>query len=166
VKLLKKNQNKNIKNFIFKKFIFNKNNKNSLIITNFSEFGVETLACLYSIPIIKNVYKNHKIVVVGWCGREYLYRHIVDEFWEMDESLYYLKDKSNAFLNQSKDIKNLEKELNKIAPVISTGFLGNFFVSKVCKNCLNYWTTYEDVCIKCNSKNISFPILETLNKKD
>ena len=165
MKLIFKKPQKLIKEFLFTKHIINKNTKNkTLIITNFSEFGVETLACLYSIPLIKQAYKEYKIIIVGWSGREYLYRHLADEFWELDKKFYELKDYSNAFINSSKSIKNLEKELSKIGTLISTGFLGNFFVAKTCKKCLNFWKENILVCNKCGSKNVSLPILETLDK--
>lgn len=165
MKLLFKSPQKIIKEFLFTKHIINKNSSNkTLIITNFSEFGVETLACLYSIPLIKDIYFDHKLIIVGWSGREYLYRHLADEFWELDKKFYELKDYSNAFVNSSKNIKNLEKELSKIGTVINTGFLGNFFVAKTCKKCLNIWKEDILVCSRCGSKKISLPILETLDK--
>jgi hypothetical protein len=156
---------KPIDSFVFKKHIFNNSDKEkTLIITNFSEFGVETLACLYSIPILSRIHSDFKIIVVGWNGREYLYRHIADEFWELDEKFYHLKDYSNAFVNKSKDIKNLEAELAKLGKVIPTNFLGNFFVAKICKKCLNLWKEDNLTCNNCGSRNISLPILETLDK--
>lgn len=165
MKLLFKSPNKVIKEFLFTKHIINKKfNDKVLIITNFSEFGVETLACLYSIPLIKEIYFDHKIIIVGWSGREYLYRHLADEFWELDKKFYELKDHSNAFVNNSKNIKNLEKELSKFGKLINTGFLGNFFVAKTCKKCLNVWKQDTLICSKCGSKKISLPILETLDK--
>lgn len=165
MRLILNKKDKPIENFVFKKHIFKNLNKNkTLIITNFSEFGVETLACNYSIPILCRIYEDYKIIVVGWSGREYLYRHLADEFWELDEKFYYLKDHSNAFLNKSKDIVKLEEELSKYGKLITSGYLGNFFVAKVCKNCLNYWVEDNIQCSKCKSKNISLPILETLDK--
>lgn len=166
MKIFKPKKYKSIKSFKFNKFIFNKNQKQNLIITNFSEFGVETLACTHIIPIIKEVCSNYKIIIVGWSGREYLYRHLADEFWELDESFYYLKDYSNAFANKSKDIKKLESELTKIGPVIGTSFLGNFFVASYCKKCLNFWEKESNVCSKCGNDKINKPILECLNKKE
>lgn len=163
--IYKKNKYKAIENFVFKKHIFkNSNKEKTLIITNFSEFGVETLACLYSIPILSRIHHDFKIIIVGWNGREYLYRHLADEFWELGEEFYELKDYSNAFINKSKDIAKLELELTKLGKVIPTSFLGNFFLAKICKNCLNFWTEDCLMCNKCKSKNISLPILETLDK--
>jgi hypothetical protein len=167
LKLFYKQKQKQTDKFVFKKHIFKKSNKSQVVfILNFSEFGVETLSCLYSIPMITDVYKSFKTIVVGWSGREYLYRHLVDEFWELDESFYYLKDYSNAFYNTSKDIKNLEKKLGSFGVVVTSGFLGNFFVANVCKNCLNYWTEKKESCDRCGFKNFSLPILETLDKKN
>lgn len=165
MKLIFKEQQKIIKEFILKKNIFKKSeSKKILIITNFSEFGVETLACLYSIPVIKHSHEDYKIIIVGWSGREYLYRHLAHEFWELDKKFYELKDFSNAFVNNSKNIKNLEKELSKLGKLISTGVLGNFFVAKTCKICLNSWKEDSISCNRCGSKKISLPILETLDK--
>ena len=165
MKLFSKKKQKPINSFVFKKHIFKKTNKKqNLFILNFSEFGVETLSCLYSIPIIAKVYANFKIIVVGWVGRDYLYRHLVDEFWELDEKFYYLKDYSNAFLNNSKDIKNLEKNLSLFGSVITSGFLGNFFVANFCKNCLNYWLDNKKNCNRCGNFDISLPILDTLDR--
>lgn len=165
MRLILNKKDKPIDSFVFKKHIFKNSNKNkSLLITNFSEFGVETLACNYSIPILCKIHADYKIIVVGWSGREYLYRHLADEFWELDEKFYYLKDHSNAFLNKSKDIIKLEEELSSYGKLITSGYLGNFFVAKVCKNCLHYWIEDSIQCSRCQSKNISLPILETLDK--
>jgi hypothetical protein len=165
LKLFYKKKQKTINNFVFKKHLFKRSDSSKvLFILNFSEFGVETLSCLYSIPLIANVYKDFKKIVVGWSGRDYLYRHLVDEFWELDEKFYYLKDYSNAFINKSKDIINLEKELSSFGYVITSGFLGNFFVANFCKKCLSYWTDKRSECYRCGNKDVSFPILDSLDR--
>ena len=55
------------------------------IVSCFSEFGCETVGVLYCIPRLLRRFPGCYVIAMGWYGREYLYRHLVDEFWELDE---------------------------------------------------------------------------------
>jgi hypothetical protein len=158
---------KNIDNFCFKVYKFTKRNKTDkvLIITNFCELGVETLACNYSIPQVLQVFNSYYIILVGWPGREYFYRHLVDEFWELDSKHYWLKDSCNAFKCNSKNIKYLEDKLKSYGILFKSEYLGNFLITYVCKKCFN--SDYNNIkkCTICGSKNISFPLLNNIENK-
>jgi hypothetical protein len=57
--------------------------KDILIICCFSEFGCETVGVMYCIPRLLQKYSGKYVICVGWYGRDYLYRHLADEFWEL-----------------------------------------------------------------------------------
>lgn len=155
-----------IKDFVFKKYKFTKSiNKKVLFITNFCELGVETLACMYSIPEITSSLKDYYVIIIGWTGRSYFYRHLCDEFWELDKQFYWLKDNAQAFFHNSKNLDKLEKYLAEHGIVFKTAWLGNFLIGWVCKNCFNISSSNIDFCNKCYSNNISQPLLGKIENK-
>jgi len=83
------------------------NKKKILIVCCFSEFGCETIGLMYCIPKIIANNPGAYVICAGWYGREYLYRHLVDEFWEIEQSCMNLREYSNAFTNSSKNIKRI-----------------------------------------------------------
>ena len=108
-----------LKDVEFKKFKFNnrpvpKDKNNILIITCFTEFGCETIGTMYCIPKVIEQNAGKYIICVGWYGREYLYRHLVDEFWELPESCQFLREFTMAFVHTSKNLSNIEKKLEQI----------------------------------------------------
>ena len=128
-----------------------------LIITNFSEFGCESLALMYCIPKILQMYPNSYVVCVGWYGREYLYRHLADEYWELPEDCQWLREYSHAFHHTSKNLAKLEKSLLSHGVVYKSENMGYLCVARVCNDCKHYWGEEDDLphCAKCNSISIS-----------
>jgi hypothetical protein len=146
----------------------NPNNKNSTIIfCCFSEFGCETVGIMYTVPqiIIRN--PNKYKIVIGWHGRKYLYQHLVDEFWEIDEEFMGLREFARAFHHDSDNLSIVEKNMGQFGHVIKSSDLGNFSISARCKDCDNFWHTVHqsgdlfshDFCPKCKSKNTIPPII-------
>lgn len=80
-----------------------------VIISCFSEFGCETLGCMYCIPRLLRQHPGKYVIVMGWYGREYLYRHLVDEFWEIDESFMWLREYTRAFHHVSDNLKKTRR---------------------------------------------------------
>jgi predicted Zn-ribbon and HTH transcriptional regulator len=144
----------NIKFNIFKFSNIDKPPDNDIVyISCFSEFGCEILGVLYSIDIIKKQNPNKYFIVLGWYGREYLYKHLVDEFWELKPELMWLREYARAFHNVSKNIKILEKNIANYSKIITTKNMGNYYIYSNCKNCKYTWSTItkSDQCPKCNS---------------
>lgn len=137
-----------------------------IIICCFSEFGCETVGVTYCIPRIIQDRPTEYRIAVGWHGREYLYRHLVDEFWEIEESCMWLRDYSRAFHHESKNLKRLEKSLKSYGRVVRSSYLGRIAISAKCMDCgLFYNTVYANgrydgnSCLKCRSLNVMPPIL-------
>lgn len=132
-------QEKSIKNFEFNIFKFNDrpkpNKKNILIVSCFSEFGCETVGVMYCLPHIIRMNPGAYIIVVGWYGREYFYRHLVDEFWEMPEEHQWLREYTRAFHHESKNLASIEKYLETQGRVMTSRSLGDFAVGSKCYSC-------------------------------
>lgn len=159
-----------IKDVLLKIYKFNtkvKPNKDDIIIICcFSEFGCEVVGCMYSIPQIIKKYPDKYKIVVGWYGRSFLYSHLVDEFWELDEQFMFLKDFSRAFHHISRNLKNIENKLRQYGNVIFSSHLGRLCVSSYCKDCGFNWSINslqkikykKDICPECSSKNVYLPV--------
>lgn len=152
----------------FDKFKFNHRSppgdKNKIIlITCFSEFGVESVALMYSIPQVIQIFR-HKFgsdcyfICVGWHGRDYLYRHLVDEYWAVKEEYQWLREYSMAFRSTSKNIARLEKSLKSYGTLYEGQNMGAFYISNLCRTCGHSWgkTRSEQRCDcpKCNSSDV------------
>lgn len=150
----------------FNKFKFNnrpKPEKNQILfITCFSEFGCESLALLYCIPKIIQQYPTAYIICVGWYGREYLYRHLVDEYWEMQEEFQWLREYTQAFKHTSRNLAKLESSLNEFGQVYKGVWMGRFCVGTTCKDCNNCWSEESSVCPKCNSSKIEYGLFSNI----
>ena len=140
--------------------------RNVVVICSFSEFGCETLACNYVIPKIIQDHLGKYIIVVGWYGREYLYRHLVDEFWEIKEEHQWLRDYGNAYDHKSKNISNLEDNISKKYLTYKTITLGNFVAGYRCNACRHMWGSSDVVtkCPACESTNLLKPIFNTIGE--
>lgn len=136
--------------------------KQILIITCFSEFGCETLGCMYGIPEIIKQCPGAYVICVGWFGREYLYRHLVDEYWELGEKYQWLREHTQAFKPSSKNIERLEKELERYGRVYRSVHMGHLFLGNKCLNCNNIWAGEKNQCSKCHSLLIKRPIFSNL----
>lgn len=136
------------------------------VICTFSEFGCETVGVLYCVPRIIRDHPSDYRIVVGWSGREYLYRHLADEFWEMNERHMWLREYSRAFHHESKNLARVEKALAAHGRVVPSSYLGNVAISAKCFDCrLFYNTVYahgrydKDFCPQCGSRNVLNPIM-------
>jgi DNA-directed RNA polymerase subunit RPC12/RpoP len=124
------------------------------IVGCFSEFGCEIVGCLYCIPRLMRRYPGQYIIAMGWHGREYLYRHLVDEFWEIDDEHMWLRDYTRAFHNCSFNLKRLEEAATAHGQVVPSAALGKFAVANLCRTCGNFWHEWKrqtDRCPKCQS---------------
>jgi hypothetical protein len=105
-------------------------------------------------------------IIVGWHGREYLYRHLADEFWEIKQEHMWLREYARAFHHESKNLETLETALEEFGTVVPAAYLGRIAISAKCFSCrLFYNTVYQhgvydkDICPQCGSKDILNPIL-------
>jgi len=128
-------------------------------ISNFSEFGCESVGVMYNIPVVLNQpeTKGKYSIAVGWYGREYLYRHLVDEFWELDQEFMWLRDYARAFHHVSKNLKRLESTLRNTGHLTSCENLGQVAVGNTCAKCGYNWgqAEYAVSCPKCGGKEFS-----------
>ena len=128
-----------------------------LIVSVLSEFGCESLAINYCLPFLFNSQPQYYRIAVSWYGRDYLYRHLVDEFWELDESLQWLREYNRAFIHESKTMDKIESVLSTQGVFMPAGVLGNMCVGYYCTACKVYWgdpTNAATVCQACQSPNI------------
>jgi hypothetical protein len=128
---------------------------NILIIGCFSEFGCEVIGSMYCIPRLLQKRPGDYTIAVGWHGREYLYRHLVDEFWEIKEEYQHLRDNAVAFGYIGKNLHKIEKKLKLTGKLSPTSYLGNIAVANFCPKCNWYgasWT-WLPCCPKCNDEN-------------
>lgn len=87
----------------------------TVIFSCFSEFGSELLGCLYCIPrFLQTQFLGHYVVAMGWKGRAFLYRHLVDEYWELDDEFQWLREYCRAFHHSSRNLRKVERAVNKI----------------------------------------------------
>jgi len=150
----------------FKIFKFNSREKprdkrRILIISCFCEFGCEALSLMYCIPKIIAKNPGAYVICAGWYGREYLYRHLVDEFWEIDESCMHLREYSNAFISKSKNLAAIEKKLKDHGAVYECASIGHICVGNVCTTCKKTFGS-DDAnarCPLCNSPLIERSLL-------
>lgn len=127
----------------------------NLFIFALVEFGCELFLPHYFLKELKNIYQDHRLVVIGWHGRAFLYQNLVDEFWELDESHMWLRETVRAFLHVSRNIKNLEKLLRKQGDVFESYKFGNMVLENVCNNCGNkFGSEVAKSCPSCLSLEI------------
>jgi hypothetical protein len=145
----------------FTKFKFNKRpipkDKNRIIFIDcFSEFGCESIALMYCIPKIIQKHPGAYFICVGWYGREYLYKHLVDEFWEIKEEFQWLREYAGAFSNSSKNLAKLNLYLKKNGTVYGAGIMGGLCLGHICRSCHNSWGDVKNdcSCSKCGSNDI------------
>lgn len=127
--------------------------KDILFICCFSEFGCETVGLMYCVPRIIKEYPNKYVIVVGWYGREYLYRHLADEFWELKEEHQWLREYARAFHNTSKNLYFVEKQLQAKGIVAKSGLLGHYVIGDRCRKCKSFFEAKSE-CPSCGSSDI------------
>ena len=120
-----------------------------LIISCFSEFGCETVGCMYCIPRLLKRYPGRYIIAMGWHGREYLYRHLVDEFWEIKEEHMWLREYVRAFHHMSDNLRKLEEAASAYGDVIPSAALGKFAVGSYCSTCGCFWQEWKKKVSSC-----------------
>lgn len=131
-----------------------------LIISCFSEFGCETIGLMYCIPKLLASNPGAYVICVGWHGREYLYRHLVDEFWEIEEKFMIFREFTNAFTNTSRNIKKLERILEHYGNVIHVSRMGYMCVGNTCDVCKKFWFAGDVlICPNCFSQSVTKGIL-------
>lgn len=125
-----------------------------LIISCFSEFGCETVGCMYCIPRILQRSPGFYVIIMGWYGRAFLYRHLADEFWELPERYMWLKDYVYAFHSLSRNLVQLEKAANCAGQVLPSAALGSYVIGNYCRTCGKYWNEWRyqiEACPVCHS---------------
>lgn len=125
-----------------------------IILGCFSEFGCETMGCMYCIPKIAKRYPGRYIIAMGWYGRKYLYQHLVDEFWEIKEEHMWLRDYARAFHHKSENLKKVEMAVSKYGIVFPSSVMGRFAVGNFCRTCGKYWHQWHlknEQCPACKS---------------
>jgi hypothetical protein len=125
-----------------------------VIVGCFSEFGCETLGCMYCIPRLLKRYPGRYIIAMGWYGRKYLYQHLVDEFWELDEKYMWLRDYARAFHHLSDNLKRAEEAATAHGMVVPSGVLGKYAIGNFCRTCGRFWSQWHmrnDECYHCKS---------------
>lgn len=129
--------------------------KKILIIGCFSEFGCEVLGAMYCIPRILKENPGCYCIVMGWYGRAYLYKHLVDEFWELKEEHQHLRDHALAFHHDSHNLAKVEKVVAKMGNAIPSSHLGFIAVGNSCNKCKYFWGSTKDMnCPNCNSDDL------------
>jgi hypothetical protein len=107
----------------------------TVVFSCFSEFGSELIGTLYCIPnMLQDNYLGYYSIAMGWYGREYLYRHLVDEFWELGEEYQWLREYCRAFHHESRNLKKLEKAIKPFGKLIDSGPFGNLTVNTLYQN--------------------------------
>jgi len=131
--------------------------KRILICSVLSEFGCEVVASMYCLPKIFQQYPGYYKIIVGWHGREYLYRHLADEFWEIKEEHQWLRDYCRAFHHESKNLKKVEDALTEYGRVIRSDKLGRIAIGAKCHECKAVWgtTNHIDKCSYCDSEKVT-----------
>lgn len=139
--------------------------KDTLIISCFSEFGCEVMGSMYCIPRIIQEHPNKYYIAVGWYGREYLYRHLVDEFWEIKEDFQWLRDYALAFHNNSKNLNKIEKAIGKYGKVIGADKLGKLAIGHECLDCFHFWGHSQSFkeCPQCKSTKVRKALFSDVN---
>lgn len=123
---------------------------------SFGEFGCETILPTFLIPRINNNFPEYRKIVIGWNNREYFYRDLCDEYWELDSKYMQLKNNSYAFENISVEIASLHKRLAPLGVVLDGTKIGKLCVKAKCKKCFfEFEVDRGDVyCAKCYSEKI------------
>ena len=119
------------------------------IVSCFSEFGCETLGCMYCIPRLLRRFPGQYIIAMGWYGRAYLYKHLVDEFWEVNEEYMWLRDYTRAFHHKSVNLKQIEEAATAHGEVVPSAALGKYAVSNFCRTCGKFWHEWRKQTEDC-----------------
>lgn len=152
------------------KNIYKSSSLPAIYILGFVEFGCEAFFPYYVLPNIIKENPNYKIVFVGWCGREYFYKHLVHEYWELDESFMHLRQTARAMSYESWNLKQLETYFSRIGIVLRSDVIGNNLIEYMCLDCghKSGYARHLKGCPVCGSNKIRQSLLSNqsdLNKK-
>lgn len=132
-----------------------KNPKRIVMFSMFGEFGCETLGVLYCIPRCLQQFNGYYTIAMGWYGRQYLYKHLVDEYWELKEDYQWLREYARAFHSDSKNIRQVEKiaKTNYCGQLVDSQYFGMISVGNRCTRCNTVWPelSQKDKCPKCEA---------------
>lgn len=163
------NREENLEELKFNIFTMSKKEKPKdpyriIFICCFFEFGCESLALMYILPKIIRNNPNCYFIAVGWYGREYLYRHLVDEYWELREEFQFLRDYSNAFSNSSKNLTTFYKKIASKHTVYSAAYMARTFLNTSCLNCFFEWQANNpnEACPSCKLKSLERSIFSDM----
>ncbi len=113
-----------------------KDRRNVIVFSCFSEFGTEILGSVYCIPSLLAKHPGKYSIIMGWKGRAFLYKHLVDEFWEIDEQHMWLRKYCRAFHHYSVNLSKLEEQARKTGTLIDPLTMGSEAVYPVVSKCL------------------------------
>lgn len=133
------------------------NPRRILLIPCFGEFGCETVGALYLIPRLIQKYPGCYVIAMGWSGRDYLYKHLVDEFWELKEEYQWLREHCLAFHHNSKNLKRFEKTMRgKTGIFVAPEYMARQIMLSECRDCNSSWKEddRQQKCRACGSDNI------------
>jgi len=140
-------------------------NRKILLVPSFYEFGVETIGICFCLPQIIHANPDCYVIVVGWYGRQFLYSKIADEYWELDEDHQWLREYSDAFRNDSRNISKFEIKLSQFGRVVTGSSMAQLCVQYFCTECKNYFVSHNHIdtkCDKCSSTNLVKPLFGDL----
>lgn len=144
-----------------------KDKKKIIILFSFYEFGTEVLSALYCFPRFIHLNPGYYVIVAGWYGREYLYRHLADEFWELKEEYQWLREYADSYRHDSKNLKILSDKLSEMGVLATGKEMSHFCLGHRCLDCNHYFMTQEyfnPICAKCQSANLSRPLLSDVKR--
>jgi hypothetical protein len=155
---------KHIKNISFNIHRFTnrqvpENTANVVVFPNFSEFGSELIQTCYTMPrMLNSTYQGKYSIAMGWYGRAYLYKHLVDEFWEIKEEYQYLREYCRSFHHESKNLKNIEKMASQYGRVVAPndhaiGILYPRLATCPVKECCGQMIHADknQICLRCHA---------------
>jgi predicted Zn-ribbon and HTH transcriptional regulator len=140
--------------------------RNIVIISCFAEFGCETLAVMYCVPQIVHEHLGKYKIIMGWHGREYFYRHLADEFWELKEEHQHLREYCRAFHHASLNLAKIEERAKEYGVVIPSETMGYLALTYQCRKCKSLWGFKEEnnkECPKCKSSEIRIPLFNNIS---
>lgn len=136
--------------------------KDVVIFPMFSEFGSEMVGVLYCIPqLIREKYPGKYVIIMGWYGRPYLYKHLADEFWEVQPQHQWMRTHCLAFHHNSSNLKRTERRAKKHGYVVGMDELGAVFGFLPIRECMiptckgevrSDIVTGCQICMKCGHK--------------
>lgn len=136
-----------------------------MVVPCFYEFGVETIGLCFCLPQIIHANPDCYVIAVGWHGRAFLYSRVVDEYWELGEEYQWLREYSDAFRNESRNIGKLETKLQQFGKVVTGSYMARMCVQYFCLECKHPFVSHDHIntkCEKCGCTNLVKPLFGDL----